>query len=352
MVRDDKLNLGIIGCGWATANLHLPALRRVPGCTVVALADMELPRAQEFGRRLGIRHCFSDAADVITHPKVDAVAVCVPPDDHARLTIAAIQEGKHVFIEKPMTLMIDQADRIAELALRTNLKVMVGFNLRWHRLILQAKGMLDDRRLGSLALMRTVFTNALRHDDDMPAWRQDRSRGGGVIQDLAVHHFDLWRFLLSTEVQEIFVAARSKRWHDEAAVISARMADGMLVSSVFANGTSENHELECYGDAGRLQVSCYRYDGLQSFSRQRSSFITGLVHDAATKVMALPHAIRQMRCGGEVAASYDAQWRHFFDCIRNGAQVGCTVEDGRRAVNLAVAATESLVTGQPIGVKP
>ena len=346
-----KVKLGIIGCGWATANLHLPALRRIPGYAVVALSDMDRRRAEESGRHLNVRHCFSSASDLIHHPEVDAVAVCVPPAEHANLALAAMHAGKHVFIEKPMTLTVDQADRLVECALRTDLRVLIGFNLRWHRLILQAKSMLDDGRLGPLSLMRTVFTNALCHDDRLPAWRRDRSRGGGVILDLAVHHFDLWRFLLSTEVQEISVSARSERWQDEAAVISARMTNGILVSSVFASGTGEQHELECYGEAGRLHISCYRYDGLQHFSMERVG-LAGLVRAAVAKAVTFPYAVGRMRGGGEIAASYDAQWRHFLHCIRTGAQVGCTVEDGRRAVQLAAAAMESLLIGQPISVKP
>jgi myo-inositol 2-dehydrogenase/D-chiro-inositol 1-dehydrogenase len=344
-----KLKLGIIGCGWATGNLHLPALRRIPGYAVVALADRDLQRAQELGGRFDIRRCCADASEVIADAEVDAVAVCVPPADHADLAIAAINAGKHVFIEKPMTLSIEQADRLVERAAGTDRKVLVGFNLRWHRLVLQAKSMLDEGRFGSISLMRTVFTNALRHDDRIPAWRRDRSLGGGVIQDLAVHHFDLWRFLLSADVQQISVSGRSERWQDEAAVLSARMANGILVSSVFASGTSETHELECYGEAGRLQVSCYRYDGLQQ-SPERAG-LAGLIRGAYGKAVAWPYAVSRMRCGGEIAGSYDAQWRHFLHCMRTGTRVGCTVEDGRRAVQLAVAATESLLTGQPITVK-
>jgi myo-inositol 2-dehydrogenase/D-chiro-inositol 1-dehydrogenase len=347
--HNEKLKLGIIGCGWATANLHLPALRRIPGYAVVALVDRDLQRAQELGGRFNIRRCFSEASEVIAGADVDAVAICVPPADHADLAIAAIHAGKHVFIEKPMTLSIEQADRVVECAAAADRKVLVGFNLRWHRLILQAKAMLDEGRLGALSLMRTIFTNALRHDDRIPAWRRDRSLGGGVIQDLAVHHFDLWRFLLSTDVQQISVSGRSERWQDEAAAVSARMANGILISSVAASGTSETHELECYGEAGRLRVSCYRYDGLQQYPEPAG--LAGLIRGAYDKAMAWPYAVSRMRCGGEIAASYDAQWRHFLHCMRTGARVGCTVEDGRRAVQLAVAATESLLTGQPITVK-
>lgn len=348
---NEKLKLGIIGCGWATVNLHLPTLRRMPEYDVVALADMNLEQAQAIGNRFEVRHRFREASELMEYPALDAVAICAPPEDHASLAIAAINAGKHVFIEKPLTLTLDQADRLVESAARKDTKVLVGFNLRWHRLVRQAKALLDVNGLGSLTLMRTVFTNSLLHDGRVAAWRRDRSCGGGVIQDLAVHHFDLWRFLLGTEVQEISVSACSKRWQDEAAVISARMANGILVSSVFASGTGERHELECYGEAGQLRVSCYRYDGLQRSSKDKRG-LAGRLANAVAKAMALPGAIVRMRYGGEIFASYHTQWRHFHDCIRAGSPVGCTVEDGRRAVVLAIAATESSLTGHPITLKP
>jgi len=349
--RNGKLRLGIIGCGWATSNLHLPALRRIPQCDVVALAGVDKQRLEQFGRRWNVPNQFTEPTELIHHPQVEAVAVCVPPGDHAGLAAAAIKSGKHVFIEKPLALTVDHADRLLELATGTRAKVLVGFNLRWHRLVREAKAMIEAHRVGTLSVVRTAFTNSLCHDDRIVAWRRDRSCGGGVIQDLAVHHFDLWRYLFSSEVQEISVSARSERWQDEAAVISARMRNGILVSSIFASGTGESHEVECYGEAGRLCLSCYRSDGLRLFTGQ-SRGLVGIAQAAATKAKELPRMIHRMRIGGEVFASYDAQWRHFLQCIRTGRSVGCSVQDGKRAVELAVAATESLLTGQPISLKP
>jgi myo-inositol 2-dehydrogenase/D-chiro-inositol 1-dehydrogenase len=307
-------------------------LRRIPHYDVIAAADLDKERVEHFGSRWNIRYRFTEATELIHHPEIDAVAVCVPPGDHAGLATIAINSGKHVFIEKPLALT-------------------VGFNLRWHRLVREAKAMLDAHRLGPLSVIRTAFTNSLCHDESIVAWRRDRSCGGGVIHDLAVHHFDLWRYLLSSEVQEISVSARSARWQDETAVISARMMNGILVSSVFASGTDESHEVECYGEAGRLSLSCYRCDGLRLFTGRKRGLV-GLVREVTLKMATLPRMMHGIRIGGEIFASYEAQWRHFLDCVRTGQSVGCAVQDGKRAVEIAVAATESLLTGQPISLKP
>ena len=346
---NNEIRIGILGCGWATENLHLPALRRVGRYEVVAVADLDTKRAESLAFRAGIRQWFDNPSQLINHPDVEAVAVCVPPGFHASLAVDAINAGKHVFIEKPMTLTVDQADRLVAAEKQSKSKILVGFNLRWHRLVLEAKQLVDTNSVGPLIVVRTAFTNPFQHDEKSPAWRKDRACGGGVIHDLAVHHFDLWRFLLSSEVQEISVSSRSDNWHDEAAVISARMANGILVSSVFAHGASDDHQLEMYGAKGKVQLFLYRHDGLRR-ELQGANRVNNLFHYVATKAMVLPTAIAALRHGGEISASYDNQWRHFYDCMRIGTPVNCTVADGRRAVELAIAAVESSITGRPISM--
>jgi predicted dehydrogenase len=78
---------------------------------------------------------------------------------------------------------------------------MVAFNLRWHRLVRQAREVIQRRTLGPLTLIRTALTS---YHENVPEWRRRRELGGGALFELAVHHFDLWRFLLQSEVEEVF----------------------------------------------------------------------------------------------------------------------------------------------------
>src|SRR5205807_7757964 len=110
-----------------------------------------------------------------------------------------------------------------------------------------------------------------------------RELGGGVFFELAVHHFDLWRFLLRSEVEEVFAVSQSPRWEDETATVTARLANGVLVTSVFSQRTNESNEVEIYGRAGYLRVSCYRFDGLEYVS---SSSPPG---DVRTRLRQLAH---------------------------------------------------------------
>ena len=111
--------------------------------------------------------------------------------------------------------------------------------------------------------VRTVFASAHETPSE---WQKRRSSGGGALFDQAIHLFDLWRFLLDTEVEEVFATSRSGPWDDETATVTARLTNGALASATCSERTGENNEVEIYGRRGRLQVSCYRFDGLAIFS--------------------------------------------------------------------------------------
>src|ERR1044071_1996584 len=134
------IRLGVIGCGAVSETGHLPALRQVPAFKVTALADIDSLRLERLSARFGIPERFRDYRELIESENVDAVAVCTPPALHAEMALAAIAAGKHVFVEKPLALTSAEANLLSEAAAdATTLKLMVGFNLRWHRLIVEAR---------------------------------------------------------------------------------------------------------------------------------------------------------------------------------------------------------------------
>src|SRR5262245_36863095 len=238
------IQLGVIGCGGVTETRHLPALRKVPGVEVVAVADLDPDRLKRVADRFSIRQRYTNFAMLLDNPGIEAVAVCVPAEFHVEVALAALEAGKHLFIEKPLALSLAEADRLIARAGQLPYQVMIGFNLRWHRLLRQAQALLQQGMLGPLALMHTTFTSSR---EDIPGWRRRRELGGGVFFEIAVHHFDLWRFLLQSEVEEVFAVSRSQQWDDETSAVTARLANGMVVTSVFSERTGVNHEVEIYG---------------------------------------------------------------------------------------------------------
>ncbi len=350
--RDDHrvVTLGLIGCGFVAESRHLPALGRISEVRVVAAADVDRVRRDLVADRFGIERRYGDAAALLADPDIEAVAVCVPAEFHVEIALAALDAGKHVLIEKPLAVDAEDAERLSVRSRTSSSKVMVGFNMRWHRHVREARGIVRRGLLGPLEMMRTSFTS---YHETLQGWRRSRDRGGGVLFELAVHHFDLWRHLLDTEVEEIVAVSRSRQWEDETATVMARLANGIPVVSVFSERTGATNEIEIFGQAGRMRVSCYHFEGLEVLSHTSTpGDVRARLQGAARFLGELPAGIVGMRRGGEFLASYEAEWRHFVDAIRHDAPLECSVEDGRRALDVTLAAIASSSLGRAVKIPP
>src|SRR5262249_30317970 len=100
----DGLDVGIIGCGYGAENLHLPVLASLPGLRVVALADVDAERLRRVGDRFSVHRRYHDYETLLRDAEVDAVAVCAPPAAHTDITLAVLDAGQHVLVEKPRRL--------------------------------------------------------------------------------------------------------------------------------------------------------------------------------------------------------------------------------------------------------
>jgi myo-inositol 2-dehydrogenase/D-chiro-inositol 1-dehydrogenase len=351
MKLDEKppINIGIVGCGRATTFLHLPALQFVTGAKVVALADSDQEALHRASKQLAVEQCVSDYRVLLDNPTIEAIAICVPAQFHVEIALAALDAGKHLFIEKPLALTLEECDRLMERAANMPLTIMLGFNTRWHRLARQARDFIGQGLLGPLEAVRSVLTSCHK---DLPAWRKRRNSGGGVLLEMAMHHFDLWRYLLGEEVEEISAHSRSGVWEDESASVAARLRCGALASATFAECTSQNNNMEIYGREGSLSLSFYRFDGIEtSVTSDIPGNIQARIRSVGQFVKELPRAISTMREGGEWHQTYVEEWRHFVALIRTGLPVECGLEDGRRALVVALAALESVATGHAVTIE-
>jgi len=341
------VRLGIIGCGNVTTKCHLPALVRLSNIKVVALSDIDAAVMARAARLFDFGNIYRNYRDLIADPNVDAVAVCVPPSLHTETALAAITAGKHTFIEKPPTLVLSDCDLLSDAAAQSDtVKVAVGFNLRWHRLVRETREIIRREGLGPIRLMRSVFTNGAQQGQNSTSWRNCTSLGGGALLDLGIHHFDLFRFLMFDEVAEICAASGSD---SDAVTITARMRGGARIVSAFCNGTGANHEIEIYGDYGWLRLSLYRANGLEQFDAgEYPGASQKLLVQLKQTLRAMPHLIRRVRQGGDQMASYTEEWRSFAAAIIHNAPVECGLADGRRALEIALAADEANRTNRAI----
>jgi predicted dehydrogenase len=319
---------------------------------VVAVADVDKKALGAAADEFGVERRHSRAEALIQEPGIDAVAVCVPAARHAEVGRAVLEAGKHLFVEKPLALRLSDCDGLIDGAGRSSAVAMVGFNWRWHPLVRAALRIGREGGLGSLVAIRTALTDAKSAGANVADWRNRRERGGGALQEKAPHHFDLWRLLLGSEVKEVSAMTRSEEgWDDETATVTARMASGAIASSVFAECTSQTNDLTLYGRKGHTVLAPYEFDGLKvvSSSSQPGTPRYQLRRLAGT-LGALHRYPRSMPRRGQHLASYRGEWQHFVDSIRAGKQPACSLLDGRRALEISLAALESASRGQPVRV--
>jgi predicted dehydrogenase len=277
------------------------------------------------------------------------VAILTPPQSHADIGCDALEAGKHLFIDKPLALTHSDCRRLIERAERSSRHAMLGFNLRWHRLVLGARQIIQSGVLGRIKALASRNTHPLPLQEDRE-WMRHRDSGGGVIHSEAIHHFDLWRFLLQSRVVQATVTSQSSdRYEDESITMTGQMSDGALLSGLFALGTSGSNQIEIFGEHGRLSLSLYRYDGLEFFSySEYEGDLMRRVQKSARTLAEIPKISPALRQGGAFPATFLAEWRHFVSCLRTDSTPQCTLQDGLRALETALACSASAASGLPV----
>ncbi|HSW49054.1 MAG TPA: Gfo/Idh/MocA family oxidoreductase [Bryobacteraceae bacterium] len=346
--RSDPVNIGIAGCGEVAGEKHLRVLHDIPRARVVALADVDGERLERVAERHRVARRYPDVSAMVDHPGLEAVGVCVPAGVHAEVAVAAILAGKSVYVEKPLALTLEDADRILQAASGKRARHLMGFHMRFHRLIREARARLAAGEIGNIESIRTTWFSP-REDGTLPSWRNRRSTGGGALVEIGAHCYDLWRYLTSAEVVRVFAMARHGSREDEAAAITARMSGGIIASAHLSERTSHEIEVEICGARGRLRVGCQRFDGLEAFPLGSAPGHTDIRLRALRRFAGeLPGGLAGMAKGGDYLASYRGAWEHFCRIVRDGEEPECTLEDGRRALAISLAAARSVDQGTPV----
>lgn len=342
------LTIGLIGCGWLARQVHLPILRRLPDVDLIALAEPDPDRRQE------ARHCFpaaigyADYCDVLKMRDVDAVIVSVPTALHGEVAIAAMQLGKHLYLEKPIATSLKEADKIVCVWKQSGVVGMVGFNYRFNALHQAARMQIDAGKLGSIIGVRTVFSTPTR---SMPAWKQTRSEGGGVLLDLASHHIDLVRFLFQQEVRTVYAVIESRCSEHDTATLLLRLADGLRVQSLFSLGGVDEDRFEIYGQAGKLTVDRYRSLNVEFVDAGGATSRLRRLTKRLKSVPSVPYLFKKLQSPWH-EPSYRESLSRFVSAARERDTVSPDLSDGYRSLEVICAAEESAQTGRWVSLMP
>jgi predicted dehydrogenase len=190
----EQLGIGVIGAGTIAEGNHLPGYQKQSDARLVAIADVNGERARAIAAKFGVPHSYSDYQELLANPDVDAVSICVPNFQHAPVSMAALQAGKHVLVEKPPALSAEEGRAVAAVVEASGRVYMVCQNHRFRPEVVQLKRYVDSGALGEIYYAKTAM---LRRRGSSGGWfAQKRYSGGGALIDIGVHCLDWTRWIL------------------------------------------------------------------------------------------------------------------------------------------------------------
>lgn len=272
--------------------------------------------------------------DAIAFSGVEAVLICTPTTSHASLIEMALSKGKHIFCEKPMDLSLERTVALANKMKESGAKLMLGFNRRFDPDFMQAKKSITDGVIGDVQIVKITS-----RDPGLPPIDYIRN-SGGLFMDMAIHDFDMARYLMGKEVVEVF--SKGLVLVDDA-VGNAGDIDTALTTLTFADGTyavidnsrkavyGYDQRLEIFGSGGMIQVE-------NNLHNRNILFNEKGIH------MALPLDFFMDR----YAKSYLNEMKTFIDSIASGKEIIVGADDGLQATRIAFAAKMSMEKCRPV----
>lgn len=250
----NMLGVGIIGCGLIgqkrAANLG-------SGGHLIACADINLSRAEQLAQRFGAQ-ALSSWKELLALPKIDLVIIATLHDTLAQITLAAIAAGKNVLVEKPAARSAGELAPVIAAAKKSNFKVRVGFNHRYHRSLQKAKKIMDSGELGELMFVRARYGHGARLGYDQE-WRSNpKLSGGGELIDQGPHLIDLSRWFLG-DFSEVQGFAHTYYWNmpvdDNSFILLKTPKQQAAFLHVSCTEWKNLFSMEIYGKEGKLDLS-------------------------------------------------------------------------------------------------
>jgi len=330
------LNVGLIGVG-RIGKLHGEHLAyRVPGARLAAIADVDAGAARAVADTLRVPDAYGDYGEILGRADIDAVVVCTPTTTHAALIMEAARAGKHVFCEKPIALDLARIDEALAAVETAGVKLQIGFNRRFDANFRRVRDAVAGGEIGKPHLLHIISR------DPAPPSPDYVKLSGGLFLDMTIHDFDMARYLMGSDVTEVYAMGGVLV---DPAIGAAGDIDTALIMLKFANGamgTIDNSRKAVYGYDQRAEVF-----GTAGAIRSENNYPNSAMLSTAVNVRRdLPLNFFMDR----YVDSFLREMRDFVDCVVNDKPVPVSGADGRVPVAMAIAAKQSLEEKGPVAL--
>ncbi|NOY38271.1 MAG: inositol 2-dehydrogenase [Chlorobi bacterium] len=329
-----RVKVGLIGTG-RIGKLHVENLSvRIPAAEVVAVADPFIEGAKEVAAKFDINTVTSDYKEILSIPEVEAVFICSPTDTHAQCIMEAAVAGKHIFCEKPLDLSLDKIRMVLDAVEKAGVKLMVGFNRRFDPNFAKVQQMVKAGKVGIPHILKITSR------DPEPPPAEYVKVSGGIFLDMTIHDFDMTRFVLDTEVTEVYAKATVLI---DPAIGKAGDADTAITTLFFENGaigSIDNSRKAVYGYDQRLEV--FGSEGMVMIDNNTPDNHT--YYNKKGSHGSLPLNFFMDR----YVESYSIETESFIDAVVHDKEVPVSGKDGLMSVAIGLAARKSVIENRPV----
>ncbi|HKE24504.1 MAG TPA: inositol 2-dehydrogenase [Bryobacteraceae bacterium] len=329
-----QLKIGIIGAG-RIGKVHAEtAAFRLPEVNIVCIADVDRNAAARLANRCGIAKVADSSEEVLADPSVEAVLICSPTETHADLIVKAACAGKQIFCEKPIALDLPSIDAALEAVAKAGVKLQIGFNRRFDANFARVRRAVETGEIGTPRLLHIISR------DPAPPPISYVKVSGGIFLDMTIHDFDMARFLIGDEVEEVFVAggvmvdARIGEAGDiDTAITMLRFRSGVvgMIDNCRQAAYGYDQRAEIHGSLGKIATeNCYPNQATISTG-------TSVGRDRPLNFFM-----------DRYLESFAAELRAFSEAVIGGKATPVTGEDGRIAEVMGLAARKSYDEHRPV----
>lgn len=332
----ENLTIGIIGVG-RIGRLHIENLIRFPQVKIKTISDIFIDDVKKWAQPIGIEHVTTDYHEIIADPHIQAVFICSPTTTHAQIIKESALAGKAIFCEKPLSFSVAETEEVLNVVKETGVKLQIGFNRRFDHSFQKVKETVEKGIIGETHLLKITSR------DPEPPGKDYIKNSGGMFMDMSIHDFDMARYLIDSEVEEVYVQGASlidpifkELWDVDTAIIVLKFANGTI-------GVIDNSRKAVYGYDQRVEV--FGSKGAVSFENDLPT--RAVISTADGVISEKPKYFFLER----YEEAYVKEIQSFLEVVMENKDIICNGNDGLQAEYIAKAAKLSLETGQPLKVK-
>ena len=337
-----KYNVAVLGYGWVST-AHIQAINATPHAQVTAVYSSRPQNKAELSARYGSPiETYTDLDTVLKRPDIHVVSICSLPSQHTQQVIAAAKAGKHIILEKPLTLNLEDAKAITEAVEKAGVKTCVCFELRWSSQMIATKALLDAGTLGKLHYGEVDYYHGIGPWYGQFRWNTGKKNGGSSLLSAGCHAMDALIMCMGSEVESV-TSLNSKSANEVFSQYEYPTTSVTLVK--FANGAIGKVAscIDCI-QPYYLHTHLVGSEGSLLDNKFHTTKLTGLnKHAWSTLAM-------KMADSGDVSDHpYQAQFEAFFSAIDRGEEMPLTsLRESMRSHRAVLAADRSAELGREV----